>query len=341
MGSPPSISVVIATYNGWTLLRPCLESVVPQLRPRDDVIVVDNGSVDGTVERLRRDFPACRVIDFARNRGFAAANNAGIAASTGDIVVTLNNDTLACLGLMEAIRSRFAADGAEGRLGAIATTMLFATRPDLVASAGIEVYQNGLALDRAVGAARASLSGPVEVFGPSAGAAAYRRAALDDAGWFPESFFMYLEDVDLAWRLRLRGWTTLHLPDAAVVHAYSASSVEGSPFKRRLLARNRLWVLARCLPSGLWRRHRRQVLTYDLLALGYAATRGDMASIRGRAEGLAGLRARLGERERVQRRSRIEGNSLELLIRSAPPARRLVELRRAAGQLATRSAGSA
>ena len=87
--------------------------------------------------------------------------------------------------------------------------MVFRSRPDVVASAGIEIFSNGLALDRALGKSLAFVSDRTPIFGASAGAAIYRREALDDVGPFPEAFFMYLEDVDLAWRLRLRGWESL------------------------------------------------------------------------------------------------------------------------------------
>src|SRR5690606_30776902 len=129
----------------------------------------------------------------------------------GEVVVLLNNDTVAEPDVIARITAPLERDQ---RVGAVAATMVFAGAPDMVASAGIEVFRDGLALDRGLGLPRTEFAVPAPVFGASAGAAAYRRAALEDVGCFPEQFFMYLEDVDLAWRLRLRGWEAVHAPGA-------------------------------------------------------------------------------------------------------------------------------
>jgi GT2 family glycosyltransferase len=169
------------------------------------------------------------------------------------------------------------------------STMLFAHTPTRIASAGLAVHRNGVVLDDLLGVRSAALaSEPRPIFGPSAGAAAYRRAMLDDVGAFDEDFFMYLEDADLAWRARLRGWESLHIPEAATLHIYSASSGQGSPLKQFHLARNRLWCLRKNLPREIARLHARQIAAYDLGALAYATLTGQRASVRGRIDGLRG-----------------------------------------------------
>ncbi|MFS8531245.1 MAG: glycosyltransferase family 2 protein [Sphaerobacter thermophilus] len=332
-----STSVVIVNYNGWPLLRGCLASLREQERPADEIIVVDNGSRDETTRFLPVEFPEVRLVDAGRNLGFAAGNNLGIAHARGEVVVLLNNDTVAEPGFIARITEPLERDPA---VGAVAATMVFAGAPDIVASAGIEVYRDGLALDRGVGLPRATLTAPAPVFGASAGAAAYRRAALDDVGFFPESFFMYLEDVDLAWRLRLRGWEAVHAPGAVVRHFYSASSVEGSAWKRRLLARNRLWVIARCMPTPLLRRGGWAVLRYEAMAGGYALTRRDWAALDGRLRGLMGLPARLQERRVIQGAATVSAEKVGRWLQSPLPPTELLRVRRLTAELAVNGAGS-
>ncbi|MDI3339535.1 MAG: glycosyltransferase family 2 protein [Sphaerobacter sp.] len=324
-------SVVIVTYNGWPLLRACLASLREQERQPDEIIVVDNGSRDETRARLPVEFPEVRLVASQRNLGFAAGNNLGIAWARGDVIVLLNNDTVAEPGCIAGLVAPLERDPA---IGAVAATMVFAGARDVVASAGIEVFEDGLALDRGLGRPLASLGGPRPVFGASAGAAAYRRAALHDVGLFPESFFMYLEDVDLAWRLRLRGWEAVHAPDAIVRHRYSASSVEGSAWKRRLLARNRMWVIVRCVPTPLLRRGAWRVLQYELLASGYALAHRDWPALHGRWSGLVGLRERLRERQAIQSAAVVPPERLAAWLRPPLPPRELVHLRRVTAELA-------
>src|SRR6185312_6458814 len=200
-----------------------------------DVTVVDNGSTDGVPERVRDAFPWVRLIEPGMNLGFAAGCNLGIKNTSGEFVLLLNSDVFIQPGFIAEMLAPFQRDP---RTGATAATMVYQSNPEIVASAGVEVYRNGLALDRQMGAHRDMLVDQLAVFGPSGGAAAYRREAVNDVGLFPAAYFMYLEDVDLAWRLRLRGWETVLAARAVAEHASSASSGEGSPFKRRLLARN-------------------------------------------------------------------------------------------------------
>lgn len=327
---PLTVSVVIVNYNGWELLRDCLTSLAHQERPADEIIVVDNGSSDGTVDRLPQAFPEVRLIPSPVNLGFAKGNNLGIARAHGEVVILLNNDTVADPGFVRALVEPLERDA---RIGAVASTMVFSSRPDIVASAGIEVYADGLALDRGLGLQRSDLSGETPVFGASAGAAAYRRTAVDEVGRFPEAFFMYLEDVDLAWRLRLAGWDVVHAPDAVVEHHYSASAIEGSPAKRRFLARNRLWVIARCMPTALLRRHWHQILRYEAMAGGYALIRRDWPALIGRLAAIIGLQARLRERWAIQRQSTCS-RSLACWLKPPLPPAEVLRLRRLTAELA-------
>jgi len=142
---------------------------------------------------------------------------------------------------------------------------------------------------------------PLEIFGASGGLALLRRELLDDIGLFEEGFFSYLEDADLAWRARLRGWACVLAPHARARHVYSATGGQGSPLKQRLLARNRLRVLARCLPAALLRASLPFVARYDALALLHAARARQPAIVAGRLMALGELGALLRQRRAIQR----------------------------------------
>lgn len=327
-----TVSVVIVTYDGWPHLRSCLSALRDQRRCPDEILVVDNGSRDGTVDALAREFPEVAVIEAGRNLGFAAGNNLGIRRAHGDVVVLLNNDVTPDPAFIDAVLEPLAADSA---IGAVAASLVFSAAPDVVASAGIRVFANGVALDRGLGEDLTALPSGAAVFGASAGAAAYRRGALEDVGLFAEPFFMYLEDVDLAWRLRLRGWSAVHAGDAVARHAYSASSVEGSPLKRRLLARNRIWTLARCLPRPLLVRNLPRIAAYDAAAFGYALIHGDRASLLGRVEGVAGVPGRMQERRSIQSRVSVSMASLAGWLEPPPGPAEMLRLRRLTAALAS------
>jgi GT2 family glycosyltransferase len=317
-------TVVIVTYNGWELVKACLSALENELRPGIEVVVVDNGSSDGTPEKVREGFESVQVIELGWNLGFAAGNNLGIRPSTSDFVLLLNSDVIVRPGFIGALLEPF---DAAPRLGSVGATMVFHTEPRIVASAGIEIYANGLALDRSVGDQINPDGDYSPVFGSSAGACVYRREALNDVGLFPEPFFMYLEDVDLAWRLRLRGWDSLISHRAVAEHHYSASSREGSSFKRKLVARNRLWYMARCLPTWLLARNWWRIVAYDGAVALSAPIRKDGASLAGRASALSGMRDRLHERAVIQRRSTVTKDEIERWIQPSPSPRTVIDLR--------------
>jgi GT2 family glycosyltransferase len=153
--------------------------------------------------------------------------------------------------------------------------------------------------------------------------------ALDDAGLFDERYFNYLEDADLAWRLRLLGWRCLLVPQARVRHIYSATSGQGSAFKQRLLARNRLRLIARCFPYSLLRRHWFAILCYDLLAMGYALLKGQPAIITGRLAVIRELPDLLGTRRRMLKRKRVPSDELDRWLAPAVTVRDMLGEQRA------------
>ena len=313
----PAISVVIPTWQGLRYLPACLSALSAQLTPDDEIVLVDNHSRDGAGAWARRYMPEVRVLALPVNQGFAGGTAAGLAVARGELFLLINDDALAEPGCVAAL---WAALRAAPTAGAAAGVLTFSRRPEIVASAGILFQSDGVATDLHLGLPVTALPGhPVEIFGASGGLALLRRSMIADVGSFAPAFFNYLEDADLAWRARLRGWGCVLAPRARARHVYSASAGQGSSFKQHLLGRNRLRLLVRCLPGPLLREHFPAIMAYELLAVGYAALRHQPAIATGRAEALRELPALLAQRRAIQARRTASLAALARWITPAPP----------------------
>lgn len=294
------VAVIIVNWNGRHHLEGCLAALLAQTVTDFDAIVVDNGSTDGSVEWVETHFPQVRLIRNEHNVGFAVGNNQAIRSTGAEFIVTLNNDTRVAPGWLAALVEAAESDPT---VGMVASKMIFAGRPDTINSAGIALDPTGIAWDRLGGTPDdPGEKTPIEVFGPCAGAALYRRTMLDQIGLFDEDFFAYLEDVDLAWRARLAGWRCLYAPASRVYHAHSATSIEGSPFKSRLLGRNKVWLFAKNYgPISRLLAYLPLIVLYDLAAVAFAlVARGNVHNLLGRIDGLIGLRRAWRKRRAVQ-----------------------------------------
>lgn len=300
--APPAVAVIILNWNGRDHLAPCLSSLCAQTYTDFEIIVVDNGSTDGSQQWLCEHYPQVRLIENAGNLGFAAANNQAIRITRAEYIALLNNDTVAEPGWLEAL---VAAAESDPGIGMVASKMLLASSPGTIDSAGIAIDRAGIAWGREGGRPDrpAATGAPVEIFGASGGAALYRRALLDDIGLFDEAFFAYLEDVDLAWRAQWAGWRSVYAPDAVVWHHHSATGNRIPHFKSRLLGRNKVWLLAKQYPFPhiLW--YLPLILLYELMSLMYAGRKRRLGSaLAGRLEGLLRLPAILAQRHTQVRR---------------------------------------
>ena len=261
---PARVAIVIPTFDGLGLLRPCLAALDAQTYRDFAITVVDDGSTDGTAAWLATAYPAVRVIRHARNRGLVAACNAGIAATDSDLICLLNNDTEAEPGWLGAL---VAALDAAPEAGSASSKMLLFDRRDTLHSAGDGFMVTGVPINRGVWQIdRGQYDGAVPPFGPCAGAALYRRAALlavadADGAVLDPDLYMYCEDVDLAWRLQRAGFRCAFAPDARIYHHLSATG--GGTFASYWVGRNLLLILAKDVPRPLLRRYwPRIVATY-------------------------------------------------------------------------------
>jgi GT2 family glycosyltransferase len=215
----PLLSILVVNYNGSAHLEECLSSLFTQDCRDFEVVLVDNASVDGSADFVRRRFPEVRLVEAESNLGFAGGNNLGLRYCRGDFVFFLNNDTRlepgALAGIAEAIRAF-----PEYRI--FACLMLKYRDPSLVDNAGETLYLSGHLLGFAGYPARLFRERR-EVAAACGGAAVYARPLLETLGGFEEKFFLLFEDLDLALRSRHLGERVLFLPEARVLHKGSAS----------------------------------------------------------------------------------------------------------------------
>lgn len=304
--------VVILNWNGRDYIRDCLRSALTQTYPDYRVAVIDNASTDGSPDIVREEFPEATLIVLAQNLHFARGTNAGIRVALRDpsceFVVPLNNDTrVEPEWLATLVR---AAD--RSQIGSVAAKLLLLDRPNVLNSAGLSITRDGAAVDRGwLQEDEGQFDRDVDVFGPSAGAALYRREALETVGLFDEDFVAYLEDVDLAWRIRLAGFHGRFAPNAIVYHKHSASSTPNSPWKTYISERNRIWNLVQNYPwryvvlAPPWNGARNlTALRRRVMPARYPTTFGQSLSLRdtveahlcGREEAYAGLGRALRKR---------------------------------------------
>jgi GT2 family glycosyltransferase len=249
-------TVVIPTFNGRSLLTEALEHLAAQTVPHD-VVVVDNGSTDGTAEHVSERFPDVRVVALDENLGFGRAVNLGVAQASTDVVVLVNNDVLCPPEFLDELLAPFA----DQKVDMVAGVLVQHDRPDLVDSAGIELDTTLRSWDMLWNRPAAELDRARDPIGPCGGAAAFRTEAFRAVGGFDEAFFAYWEDVDLAMRLHLAGRTCVRAPAARAMHKHGQTVGAASPRQRRLEAFGRGFVLAR------YRVARRSLLTRAAVAL--------------------------------------------------------------------------
>lgn len=249
------ITVIIPNYNGMHYLKGCLLSLQRQSEPDFEVVLIDNGSDDGSVSYVRKHFPWVKVRAYHRNTGFCRAVNAGIRLAQTPYVVLLNNDTVCDEHMLEELHRAILkpGEGGEGRRFSCAAKMISMKDPSKLDSAGDYLCALGWAFSRGKDRSSAAYSREEECFACCGAAAIYRRDLLLSLGMFDERHFAYLEDVDIGWRARLRGYENWYAPRALVYHAGSATTgSRHNEFKVRLAARNSVYMVWKNMP--LWQR---------------------------------------------------------------------------------------
>ncbi len=309
---PPRVSVIIPHWNGRHHLDDCLPSLRRQTFAAHEVILVDNGSTDGSQAYVRETYPEVRLIELGENRGFTGACNAGYAAGQGEIICLLNNDTEADPDWLAVLVGTFER---HPHVGIVAGKMLLFDRRDHFHTAGDYYRVDGIPGNRGVWQAdRGQYDREEPVFSACGGAAAYRRAMIEEIGFLDDDFFFSCEDIDLAWRAHLAGWDVVYAPGAVVYHKLKASGGSGVTGSYHD-GRNFLYVIWKNYPTTLLRRHAGAILRAQLhiSAEALRAWRGPAARarLRGQLAGIVGFLKMLPARKRIQGSRRIDNATLE------------------------------
>lgn len=296
----PTVCVIIVNYNGGEFIQAAVDHLKEQAVRPDEVIIVDNGSTDGSADTLDLGgLDEARLIRLEENAGFARANNLAAKQARSDWLALLNPDALAqndwLAELMKAT-TRYP------DVSMFASAQLDAADPGVIDGAGDCYYFLGIPWRGGFGRQASELPDEGECFSPCGASALFRRSTFLEAGGFDESYFCYCEDVDLGFRLRLQGERCVFIPSAVVHHFGSAISGRYSDFTVRLGTRNRLRTyLTNMPPLALSLTLPGHVLATAYLGIRAAFQPHGKAMRKGIVQGLADLPAIISRRREVQK----------------------------------------
>lgn len=235
------VTVVIPNWNGKEYIGQCLDSLRNQSVGEIPVIVVDNGSTDGSREQIEQQYPWVRMIAFDQNYGFCKAVNTGIKAAQTKYVILLNNDIRADRNFVKYLLFRAEKNK---KLFSCQAKMLQMDRPDYIDNAGDQYCALGWAYTRGKDRSASEYTQPEKIFSACGGAVLYRREVFDQIGMFDEAHFAYLEDVDLGYRALICGYENWYEPEAVVYHKGSAATgSRHNVFKVSHASRNNLYLI--------------------------------------------------------------------------------------------------
>ncbi len=305
----PKVTVVIPNWNTRRWLAGCLDGLRAQHYRDFKVILVDNGSTDGSVAFVKQHYPEVQVLSFAENRGFAPAVNAGIQRTRSEYIALLNVDTVPksnwLLSLVETMEQ------SPPDVGCLASKMLKLEDPNTIDEAGDTLSWYGSARKRGAGEPVEAYNQVEEVFSACAGAVLYQRDFLEEVGDFDESFNSYLEDIDLGLRGRLLGYRCLYVPTAEILHQGHGSGLARSRYVY-LMTRNRLALLLKNIPLALLLKHS-WTLLYGQIYF-FLVYKKPFHSLAGTIMFLCALPRILRQRRAIQKRRRTSNEALETML---------------------------
>lgn len=242
----PKVSIVIPNYNGRGFLEDCLNSLRKQTMDDLQILLIDNASEDGSCDFVKAHYPEVELIQMAENTGFCGAVNEGIRRSQAPYVLLLNNDTEVSEVFVEELYKGI--QKGKNIFSCSAKMVQYFDRTKM--DDGGDYYNTlGWAFAFGKGQTIEKYDVPRKIFFSCAGAAIYRKDILDEIGYFDETHFAYLEDADIGYRARIKGYENWYIPSAVVYHVGSGTS--GSVynlFKTRYSSRNNVYLVYKNMP---------------------------------------------------------------------------------------------
>ena len=245
MKTDKRVSIVVPNYNGIAFMETCLRALLADA-PEAEILVVDNGSADGSRELVEAKFPEVTVLALDKNYGFCRAVNEGLKAAKAPYVILLNNDTEVLPGFTGSLMRALEADT---RIFSAAAKMIQMYQPDKIDDAGNLYCAFGWAFARGKDKPVERYEEPDDIFAGCGGAVAYRKSVLEEIGYFDEAHFAYLEDIDIGYRAKIAGYRNVYVPAAKVYHVGSGTSgSRHNEFKVSLSSRNSVYLVYKNMP---------------------------------------------------------------------------------------------
>lgn len=313
------LAVVVPNWNGLDSLPACLDSLISQTI-KSEIIVVENGSNDGSVEFLEKNYPDVTVLPQSENLGFAGGVNVGIKyaiAKDYDYVALFNNDAIADKDWLSELTR-----GLDDKKVGIATCSFMGIDKKHLDSTG-DLFTNwGLPYPRGRGESDLTkYKGQTDIFGASGGASLYRVGMLKEIGLFDEDFFAYYEDVDISFRAQLAGWKVKYIPKSIAYHDTGSTSRKIKGFTTYQTMKNQPLVIFKNVPRKLlWTIAWRFTLAYTLFFL-RAVSRGQgLVATRGVLQAIRLMFGKVSERRRIQNSRKVSDEYIwSIITHDLPP----------------------
>jgi GT2 family glycosyltransferase len=309
-----NVSIIVVNWNGESLLGNCLASLFQQTYSKREIILVDNGSTDRSVQFVKENFPDVKLVELSENRGFTGGNLEGAKLAAGEFIALVNNDTRADERWLASLVQPMLDDDRIGICG----SKLLLDRGDRINSAGIGITTAGVGFDRGYGNDASDYRSLEPVFGSCAAAVLYRRAMLNEIGFFDDDFFLYNEDVDLSFRAQLVGWRCVYVPSAVVYHKMNATARRLSDLHVYHHSRNLEFVWIKNMPVTLMLRFAHHKLIQEFGAFFYLCLRHGKwrPFFRAKRDALRMLPKMLKKRREIQGRRQVSNAYIKGLLTS-------------------------
>lgn len=306
------VSIIVVNWNGKKLLKGCLESLSRQTYEEREIIVVDNGSTDSSVQLVRECFPQVKIVELDGNVGFSAGNVAGLEVAEGAFIALVNNDTLTDQRWLENLTRAMVEDPKVG----ICASKLIIDGMRKIDSGGQGLTTAGVGFNRGLGRDASAYDANELVFGACGAAVLYRRRLLEEIGFLDENFFLYDEDTDLNFRAQLAGWKCMYVPSAIVYHKANATAGRLSDLHVYYHTRNLEFVWIKNMPTRLMLRFAHHKLVQEIGSFCYLCLRHMKwrSYFKAKRDAIRMLPVMLKKRQGIQREKKVSNHYLKEML---------------------------